>query len=169
MVRIPWEGITLEDVVPEGFYRLRVEDMVSTYSSSGKLMVRASFLITDDNEVGAFKRVRETFTLGTDDDPNPNDCSRQVFGVERLIKCFLACNLPRTDDLEVAIASAIGRDFDARVYIKPEEGEYSKQNRIGRFDVAGTMKLGVTDKDPDTPGGKGGFSRKANPTGPDLS
>jgi len=147
MVRIPWNEVSPEDTMPPGFYRMAIENMAKVYSRGepSKLMIKAAFRLTQDNPADKNKIHYENFVLGTQDDPDPVSCNPEEWGVKMLLRCFFALNMPPTDDLEVAIPSAIGKVFDAKVTQSTQKGgpyDGRSQNRIVEYYVMGTKQLG---------------------------
>lgn len=125
----PAQGGVTSDHIPEGRYRLRVEDITEGTSQGGKRMITAVFrTFGQPNDELNNKRLIDRFTF-----PSKEDDS--LFPIQRLHACLLALGLPveakkqkidldkqigKTCDADVIDEEAPARgNFPPRVYSKP--------------------------------------------------
>ncbi len=150
MPLVPLEEIPETDLLPEAWYVLRVRDIVTRYSQSGKMMISPSFQVTEGDYEGQFANVG-MYVVGTEDDPSGTEAKTWTtsMGGKQFARLMRACqlNMPiDTDNVEATLSPLKDRTFRALVSCKYDKYYDEQRNSIGSSGYFNPAKGGAAPR-----------------------
>lgn len=148
MPLFPWNEIPDSDNLPAGYWGFTLISIEQGWTQDGRLKYNVQLRLREDNPDFAGRIHFESFTIGTEDDPDPERYDSKVFGVKRLKWMFKAMALAPSEDPDQLLLDCVGKNFDAKVRISPETESFAARSQIQDFFPEKSKELGSTGPSP---------------------